>query len=97
MKILIHVRTNSELISFEAISLGFVLASFDHQVQFYLSGDSREVLSDPTSRLYGMIQSLSLYDIPKAWADFAVPDALASFFEPLDFYKTDDFDTRLIF
>ncbi|MDO4895897.1 MAG: hypothetical protein Q3971_00935 [Moraxella sp.] len=97
MKILIHLHTGSELMSFEAISLGFVLASFDHHVQFYLSGDSRDVLSDPTSRLYGMIQSLSLYDIPKAWADFDVPDTLASFFEPLDFDKTDDFDTRLTF
>lgn len=70
MKFLITISTDSELVSYEAITLGFTLASFDHQVRFYFTGDSHRVLSDEQSRIYGMVQSLELYDIACAWADF---------------------------
>ena len=67
MNMLIHIDTNSELISYEAVALAFVLASFEHKVQLYFDGQSIEVLSDPASRVYGMVQSLSLYEMPVAW------------------------------
>lgn len=70
MNILINIHTDSELIAYEAISLAFTMASFDHQVQLFLGGRSDMLLQDPKSRLYGMIQSLDLYDIPKAWHGF---------------------------
>lgn len=70
MKILIEIATDSELKSYEAMSLGFVLASFDHKVQFLLSDKSLSVLNDPDSRLHGMIQSLELYELPVAWVMF---------------------------
>lgn len=70
MKFLIKIQTDSELIGYEAIALGFTLASFDHEVQFYLTGESYWLLTERQSRLYGMIQSLELYDLPKAWAKF---------------------------
>lgn len=68
MKFLLNIRSDSELITYEAIALAFVLASFDHSVQLYFNGASHSVLTDPTSRLYGMVQSLDLYDLPMAWA-----------------------------
>lgn len=94
MKILIHISTSSELISYEAISLAFLLASFDHQVQLYLSGGSACVLADPTSRLYGMIQSLDLYELSVAWADFDCPNAPVVFAPP---DLNAHFDARLQF
>lgn len=69
MKILLYLSSDSELINYESISLAFVLASFDHIVQLKIAPNVLPVLSDPNSRLYGMIQSLSLYDLPAAWVD----------------------------
>ena len=90
MKILITINTNSELIGYEALSLGFVLASFDHQVQFYLTQNSQPLFDDKNGRPYGMIHSLDLYDLPQAWADFDGQN----FNKPcLD----DDFNARLEF
>ncbi|MFA9485417.1 hypothetical protein LU276_04230 [Moraxella haemolytica] len=71
MKFLITISTDSELISYEAVALGFTLASFDHEVQFYFTGNSHLALNDKQSRIYGMVQSLELYDIAKAWTDFS--------------------------
>ncbi|MDO5652199.1 MAG: hypothetical protein Q4G13_08740 [Moraxella sp.] len=68
MKILIHITSNSELITYEAIALAFLLASFDNEIQLQFDGASIDRLKDKNSRLYGMIQSIHLYDIPKAWA-----------------------------
>lgn len=76
MKILIHLTSDSELIAYEALSLAFTFATFDHKVELLLSGNSQTLLTDHTSRLYGMIQSLDLYDIPKAWHEFASLDEL---------------------
>lgn len=70
MNILITLSSDSELMGYETIALAFTLASFDHHVQLYLTGDSHRLLQDSQSRLYGMIQSLDLYDLPLAWTDF---------------------------
>lgn len=67
MKFLINVQSGSELITYEALSLAFVLASFEHMVTLYFSNGSIDVLADPTNRLYGMVQSLQLYDIEQAY------------------------------
>lgn len=67
---LINIQSDSELISYEAIALAFTLATFDHQVQLCFFEPSQTVLTDKTSRLYGMIQSLSLYDLPAAAHQF---------------------------
>lgn len=69
MKLLLTITTSSELISYEALALAFFLASFDHQIQVWFKGASDEILNDTTSRVYGMVQSLALYDLPPAWAD----------------------------
>lgn len=74
MKFLINIHSNSELITYEAIALGFTLASFDHDVQFYFKSSSKNILKDTHSRLYGMLQSLDLYDLSKAWANFDIDD-----------------------
>lgn len=78
MKFLINISTDSEMIGYEAIALAFTLASFDHQVQLYFDGGSHHLLTDDTSRLYGMVQSLALYDLPPAWHGFT-PEVLATF------------------
>lgn len=72
MRFLIKIQSDSELITYESVALGLTLASFDHEVQFYFMDSTASVLADETSRLYGMVQSLDLYDIPKAWATFDV-------------------------
>lgn len=76
MKILIKITTDSELISYEALSLAFLLASFDHSVQVYF--DNTATLADSRTRSYGMVQSFMLYDMPTAWvnknADLSVLD-----------------------
>lgn len=93
MKILITISTQSELIGYEALSLGFVLASLDHQVQFYLKNSSQPLFDDDTGRPHGMIRSLDLYDIPKAWADFERADFIKP---PCDGFD-DKFDAHLVF
>lgn len=65
MNLLINITTDSELISYEAIALAFLLASFDHKVQLVF--DNTDCLTNPANRIYGMVQSLALYDLPKAW------------------------------
>lgn len=70
MNILLKITTDSELISYEAVSLAFVLASFDHHVQILLTQSSRALFLDEKTRIFGMIQSLALYDLPQAWVDF---------------------------
>lgn len=74
MNILLKITTDSELISYEAVSLAFVLASFDHHVQILLMQSSWALFLDEKTRIFGMIQSLELYDLPQAWVDFDVSD-----------------------
>lgn len=103
MKFLIKINHDSELICYEAIALAFTLATFDHQVQLSFGKKSLPVLLDATSRLYGMIQSLSLYDLPPAWhelgQDFAsLDDCLqACFANPGQSQSDDFFDSLLEF
>lgn len=93
MKILMTITTDSELISYEALALAFVLASFDHPVQLYLDGDVFEVLCDKHSRIYGMIQSLELYDMPKAWIN---PHNKPKLLDALLPYVNEDFDSKML-
>lgn len=82
MNILIRLATDNELIAYEALALAFTLASFDHTIQLFISKPTHLLLTDTQSRIYGMIQSLDLYDIPKAWHDFD-DETLGLFDEPI--------------
>lgn len=101
MKILIHLTSDSELIAYEALSLAFTFATFDHKVELLLSGNSQTLLTDHTSRLYGMIQSLDLYDIPKAhhqFDDISVFDtAIIAHIDDGDIENKSSFDSILTF
>lgn len=67
MKLLIQLRSSSEIASYEGCALALTLATFGHQVQLYLDAPVFGLLMQPKSRLHGMIQSLELYDMPAAW------------------------------
>ena len=67
MKLLIQLRTPTEMASYEGCALALTLATFGHEVQLYLDAPVFGLLMQPTSRLHGMIQSLELYDMPAAW------------------------------
>ena len=67
MTILIRLTSATELASYEGCALALTLATFGHDVQLYLHSAIFGVLLDPNSRLHGMIKSLDLYDLPKAW------------------------------
>lgn len=70
MKFLINIGSDSELICYEAIALALTLASFDHDIQLNFHHGSLVVLQDEKSRLFGMVQSLELYDLPPAFHQF---------------------------
>ncbi|MFL1731606.1 hypothetical protein [Moraxella oculi] len=101
MKFLITIHSDSELIAYEAIALGLTLASFDHLVQFHFTSQSHLVLNDCHSRAHGMIQSLELYDLPKAWANFkegvSLDDAIVNALTMVKAVQTADFDGVLEF
>ena len=63
MNILIKLASDNELIAYEALALAFVLATFDHNVRLFFDTPAHVLLDDPNSRVYGMIQSLDLYDM----------------------------------
>lgn len=67
MDILIKLVTPKELILYEGMALALTLASFDHKVQLFVDRRVFAVLVQPSSRAFGMIQSLDLYDIAPAW------------------------------
>lgn len=69
MKILFNLTSDSELNCYESLSLAFVLASFDHLIQLRLDSAVLPVLTDSTSRFFGMIKSAPLYDLPPIWVD----------------------------
>lgn len=97
MHILIKINTDSELISYEAVALGLLLASFDHHIQ--LCFDNVDCLANPTTRVYGMVQSLPLYDLPKAWISKGY-DSLDDVIKTVTEQKTTtgaDFDSVLCF
>ncbi|OAV02034.1 MULTISPECIES: hypothetical protein [Moraxella] len=100
MKFLIHINTDSELIGYEAIALTLTLATFDHDIQIELGEKVLVLLNNPKSRLYGMIQSLALYDLPKAYHDFQVVDALDKVIQlslQSGSLALDDYDSKLYF
>ncbi len=67
MKLLIQLRTATEMASYEGCALALTLATFGHEVQLYLDAPVFGLLMQPKSRLHGMIQSLELYDMSAAW------------------------------
>ena len=67
MKLLIQLRTATEMASYEGCALALTLATFGHEVQLYLDALVFGLLMQPKARLHGMIQSLELYDMPPAW------------------------------
>ncbi|MGO1251440.1 hypothetical protein [Psychrobacter sp.] len=67
MKLLIQLQTPTEMSSYEGCALALTLATFGHEVQLYLDAAVFGLLMQPDARLYGMIQSLELYDMPAAW------------------------------
>ncbi len=101
MKFLITINTDSELISYEAIALAFTLATFDHAVQLSFGKHSLTVLMDTSTRIYGMVQSLELYDLPLAYHEF--DDDLGKLNPAIQAVLTtgapvlDDYDTVLTF
>lgn len=100
MNILIKIHSDSELIGYEAVALAFLLASFDHQVQLYLGGASGVLLKDNSTRLFGMIQSLALYDMPMAWTAFDVSEfdsAITAVLQSVPHLNADNFDSVLEF
>ena len=67
MKLLIQLRTPTEMASYEGCALALTLATFGHHVQLYIDAPVFGLALQPESRLHGMIQSLELYDMPAAW------------------------------
>lgn len=99
MNILIKIGSDSELIAYEAVALAMLLASFDHKVQVYLTGKSDYLLKDKSTRLFGMVQSFALYDMPMAWTDFILDDfdpSIQAVLKPAQ-GAFDDFDSVLEF
>lgn len=103
MNILICLQSDSELIGYEAISLAFVLASFDHRVQLHLKKPAHHLLLDNTTRLHGMAKSLDLYDMPALWLDDfetfnhkAIDEKLLTLLRPAPTHYP-PFDSQLIF
>ena len=67
MTTLIRLTTPTELATYEGCAMALTLASFGQTVQIYLASEVLGVLLDPQARLSGMLKSLDLYDMPKAW------------------------------
>ncbi len=66
-KILIQLDSANELLCYETVSLAMTLATFEHQVQMVCHPKTFSVLLNTGSRIYGMIQSFPLYELPKVW------------------------------
>ncbi len=67
MRILIQLKSATEVASYEGCALALTLATFGNDIQLYLDAPVFSILMQPKSRLHGMIQSLELYDMPAAW------------------------------
>ncbi|AWY19823.1 hypothetical protein [Moraxella bovis] len=100
MNILIKLASDNELIAYEALALAFVLATFDHDITLFLDTPTHLLLGDPDSRIYGMIQSLDLYDIEKAWHGFT-DEQMARFDDDIRHALADErcvfYDKRALF
>lgn len=107
MRLLIQLRTPTEMISYEGCALALTLATFGHEVQIYLEASVFGLLMQPKSRLQGMIQALELYDMPAAWLPDDVFSGWLTGMLPIDLtsqltlvpevINTDDFEQILIF
>lgn len=101
MKILITIDTDSELIAYEAMALAMLLASFDHIVQLQITTTTLPLLLDASTRIYGMLQSLPLYDMSPVWVEFSTDEldiALASALNMIDMVDTtNNFNSTLVF
>lgn len=109
MKLHFIIKSDSELISYEAMALAFLFASFEHEIQIELADDVTALLLDDRTRLHGMAKSTPLYDIPAIWV--TDPDTLLSKIsentradflpvlikKPTDGAIFNDFDSVLIF
>lgn len=69
MNILITIDSKTELQCYEAAALALTLATFDHNIQLWISNSAFDILLNANSRFTGMIKSLDLYDIAPAWID----------------------------
>lgn len=102
MQFIIQIKTDSELVGYEALSLAMTLATFDHGVQLIFADESWRLLADKTSRVYGMIQSLELYDMPMAMADFVdeqwakLDDEIVKFIKQIDRVMIDEQNATLL-
>ena len=107
MKLLIQLRTATEMATYEGCALALTLATFGHEVQLYLDAPVFGVLMQPESRLHGMIQALELYDMPAAWLPDDVFSGWLTGMVPIDLasqltlipeiINTQDFDQILTF
>ena len=74
MKIVINIYADTFLLCYEALSMAFALAAFDHQIQLTIGdGMLNLLLDEPTGKLAHMLASLDMYDMPPDWlalADF---------------------------
>ena len=74
MKIVINIHADTFLLCYEALSMAFALAAFDHQIQLTIGdGMLNLLLDEPTGKLAHMLASLDMYDMAPAWlalADF---------------------------
>ncbi|MDO4426531.1 MAG: hypothetical protein Q4B88_00225 [Moraxella sp.] len=69
MKLHFIIKSDSELIGYEAMALAFLFASFEHEVQLELKKPALSLLLDDSTRLHGMVKSTPLYDIPAVWVE----------------------------
>lgn len=77
MKIIINIDADTFLLCYEALSMAFALAAFDHQIQLTIGdGMLNLLLDEPTGKLAHMLASLDMYDMPPAWLALADFDRL---------------------
>ncbi len=70
--VLIRLTSAQELVCYEAMSLAMTLATFDYQVQLLCEPQSFGMLINPNHRIYGMLKSLDLYEMPPVWIEASV-------------------------
>ncbi|MBW4008647.1 hypothetical protein HG532_01190 [Moraxella osloensis] len=77
MKIIINIHADTFLLCYEALSMAFALAAFDHQIQLIIGdGMLNLLLDEPTGKLAHMLASLDMYDMAPAWLALADFDRL---------------------
>ena len=70
MKILLVINADTPFLCYEALSLAFALAAFDHHIQLSIGEAMLKLLIDnPIDKLANMLSALSMYDMPAAWVN----------------------------